>query len=482
MANVLADALLDAARRDPTTDALREPAGVRWTRADLLDRSAQYANALVRSGIAPGDRVAVHSAARAEIVALHLGVLRAGAVYVPMNSAYTAREVGALTADAGAALVVTDDGAAGTSSLAAVAEHADTLPAAFDDVSRDAADLGSILYTSGTTGSPKGAALSHANLAWSARTLSGYWRMTHADTLLHTLPLFHVHGLFVAVHCTLVTGGAIVMLDRFAPDGVIDHLPEATVLMGVPTHYTRLLASTRFDRRACAGVRLFTSGSAPMLATTHEAFTARTGHHIVERYGMTETNILTSIPVGGPYRPGTVGRALPGQEVRIAAPAEGSSGTAQAGPIEVRGPNVFGGYWGRPDLQETEFTPDGWFRTGDLGMIHDDGFVEIVGRAKDLIITGGLNVYPKEVELVLDALPGVDESAVIGIAHPDFGETVVAVVTARPGHVLDGEAIRAQARNELAAFKVPKRVVVVDALPRNAMGKVEKAKLRATYG
>lgn len=432
-----------------------------WTYGRLASCSADLATALAARGVQPGVRIVVQTGKRPEVIALHLAAVRLGAVYVPLNTAYTAAEVQALIDDAEPALVV-DDAELDT----LLAQQGD---GTFADTPRSLDDPASMLYTSGTTGRPKGAVLTQGNLLAAATTLIDAWGFTDDDVLLHILPLFHTHGLFVAAYCTLGSGATMVMHEAFDPAAVVADLPAATVLMGVPTHYTRLLAEPAFTREAAQGVRLFTSGSAPMLVSTHEEFTARTGQVILERYGMTETCMLTSNPLHGERRPGTVGPALPGVEVRV---AEGDA-------IQVRGANVFAGYWRRPELRETEFTDDGWFITGDLGRFDADGYLEIFGRSKDLVITGGLNVYPKEVEQVLDALPGVLESAVIGLPDPDFGEAVTAVVVPQPGTALDPEALRALAREQLAAFKVPKAVHLVETLPRNAMGKVEKARLRA---
>ncbi len=473
--NHLVDVLLDRCRSAPGAQCITEPGIRSWTYGDLERRSGQFAHALTQRGICPGDRVAVQLDKSAEVIALHIAVLRVGAVYVPMNSAYTATEIADLVGDADAALVVRSDPVDGrpTVDLSALARHADEAPDDYDDIGRTPNDPASILYTSGTTGRPKGAVMRHGNLSFSAEVLARAWALHPEDVVLHALPLFHTHGLFVAVHCALVAGASTVLLPRFDADLVVDHLPAATVFMGVPTHYVRLLATSGFTHDRCAGIRLFTSGSAPMLTATHHEFFDRTGHRIVERYGMTETCILTSNPVEGPQKPGTVGRPLPGVELRLVA-----SGDGAAGAIHVRGPNVFDGYWGRPELNATEFTGDGWFITGDLGVIDGDGYVEIVGRSKDLVISGGLNVYPKEVELVLDSLDGVAESAVFGVPHPDFGEAVAAAMVACAGAQISGDAIRALARERLAGFKVPREILVLDELPRNAMGKVRKDVLR----
>ncbi len=471
--NPLADLLLSTARTDADRHLLRTSSGEEWTYGDLDRRSAQLAHALVSRGVQPADRLAVQVGKSADVIALHVAAVRIGAVYVPLNSSYTVAELAGLMADADPALIVREEPVEGFAhvTLAELLAQAADEPDTFVDVPRGEDDPASMLYTSGTTGKPKGAVMSQRNLHFSATTLADYWGFTERDVLLHILPLYHTHGLFVAVYCAVTTGGSIVLLDEFSPDSVIRELPNCTVLMGVPTHYTRLLADPQFTAEVTSGIRLFTSGSAPMLTTTHEEFQARTGQTILERYGMTETCMLTSNPLDGQRKPGTVGLPLPGVSVRI---VDGSPGS-----IEVTGPNVFAGYWRRPELRDTEFAADGWFKTGDIGRFDEDGYLEIIGRSKDLVITGGLNVYPKEVESILDSLPGVLESAVIGLPDADFGEAVTAAVIAEPGAALDPEALRALAREQLAAFKVPKRIVVLDALPRNAMGKVEKARLRS---
>ncbi len=471
--NGLADLLLTTARTDPGRRLLRTPSGEVWTHGDLDRRSARLAHVLRARGVRPSDRVAVQTGKGADVLALHVACVRVGAVYVPLNSAYTESEVAGLLADADPALVVRDDDVTlpfPQATLRQLVEEAAAEPDTVEDGVRSGDDPAAMLYTSGTTGRPKGAVMSQDNLLFSAITLTRAWGFTRDDVVLHILPLFHTHGLFVAAYCAITSGAQLILLDQFAPDAVIDELPGSTVLMGVPTHYTRLLADPRFTREATSSVRLFTSGSAPMLPSTHAEFRERTGKTILERYGMTETCILTSNPLDGERRTGTVGLPLPGVGVRV---AEGSPGA-----VEVTGPNVFVGYWRRPELRATEFTEDGWFKTGDIGRLDEDGYLEIVGRSKDLVITGGLNVYPKEVEEVLDSLPGVLESAVVGLPHPDFGEAVIAAVVARPGITLDAVALRNMSRERLAAFKVPKAVHVVDALPRNAMGKVEKNRLR----
>ena len=476
--NPLASMLLRASREDPSRIFLRTPAGVIWTYRDLDAVSGRMAHALRRLGISPGDRVAVQAQKSAELLALHVACARVGAVYLPLNPAYTSTEVAGLLDDAEPSLVIRDDARedaviSGRWPVASLRTIGTAIPGEdepFEDVTRSLDDPAAILYTSGTTGRPKGAVLSHGNLVFSAETLIRAWGFTKDDVLLHMLPLFHTHGLFVAAHCVIASGSSMILIDAFDPAAVIAALPESTVVMGVPTHYVRLLAEQAFDSEATRGVRLFTSGSAPMLVATHGEFQARTGQVILERYGMTETCMLTSNPLDGPRRPGTVGLPLPGVEVRLSA--------GDPGGIEVRGPNVLAGYWRRPELRSTEFTDDGWFITGDLGHIDPDGYLEIVGRSKDLIISGGLNVIPKEVEEVLDSLDGVLESAVVGRPDADFGEVVVAVVVGEPGVTVDPEVLRLKARERLAGFKVPKQVLVVDELPRNALGKVEKARIR----
>ena len=476
--NPLASMLLRTSREDPSRIFLRTPAGVIWTYRDLDAVSGRMAHALQGLGVSPGDRVAVQAQKSAEILALHVACARVGAVYLPLNPAYTGTEVAGLLDDAEPSLVIRDDaredavisGRWPVASLRTIGTATPGEDEPFEDVTRSLDDPAAILYTSGTTGRPKGAVLSHGNLVFSAETLARAWGFTKDDVLLHMLPLFHTHGLFVAAHCVIASGSSMVLIDAFDPAAVIAALPESTVVMGVPTHYVRLLAEPAFDSEATRGVRLFTSGSAPMLVATHGEFRARTGQVILERYGMTETCMLTSNPLDGPRRPGTVGLPLPGVEVRLS--------DGDPGGIEVRGPNVLAGYWRRPELRSTEFTDDGWFITGDLGHVDADGYLEIVGRSKDLIISGGLNVVPKEVEEVLDSLDGVLESAVVGRPDADFGEVVVAVVVGEPGVTVDPEVLRLKARERLAGFKVPKQVLVVDELPRNALGKVEKARIR----
>ena len=464
----LTDLLRERRPADGDAVAVRTPQGAVTTYAELDRRTASTAAALVAAGVRPGDRVAVQVAKSVRAVVLHVACLRAGAVHLPLNPSATDDEVAHILADADPVLVVRD----GSLPVAAGSGEG------FEDVPRGAGDPAALLYTSGTTGRPKGALLSHGNLEHNARALVDAWAFTQADTVLHVLPLHHTHGLFVALHCALASGSATLLCERFDPVETVEALPGCTVLMGVPTHYVRLLAQPGFDAAATSGLRLMTSGSAPLPASTHAAVREVTGHEVLERYGMTETSILTSNPLRGERRPGTVGLALPGVEVRVADDAEMPVAPGAVGAIQVRGPNVFAGYWRRPELLATEFTADGWFRTGDLGSMSPDGYLAIVGRSKDVVISAGLNVYPKEVEGVLDSLPEVAESAVVGLPDDDLGEMVVAVLVPTDGAGLDVDAVRAACRERLAGYKVPKRFVVAGELPRNAMGKVEKARLR----
>jgi malonyl-CoA/methylmalonyl-CoA synthetase len=414
-------------------------------------------------GVVVGDRVALQAAKSAEGVMVYLAALKIGAVFLPLNQAYTPSEVDYFLKDAEPKVFITDP-------VAFAAEAAGLAPV-LETTPREDGDLASIIYTSGTTGRSKGAMLSHGNLAANAIALHQAWGFTPDDVLLHALPIFHVHGLFVALHCAFLSGCPMVWLPKFDDAEVLAGLKRSTVMMGVPTFYTRLLASEGFTREAAAHMRLFVCGSAPLLESTFAEFEARTGQRILERYGMSEAVIITSNPLEGERIAGSVGFPLPGVELRI-------GGGEATGVIEIRGPSVFGGYWRMPEKTAEEFTADGFFITGDVGRQDADGRVWISGRAKDLIISGGYNVYPKEVELVLDEMEGVTESAVVGVPHPDFGEAVVAVVIGQG----DEAAMIAAAREQLAAFKTPKRVFFVDDLPRNAMGKVQKNLLRERFG
>ncbi len=462
---------------------------------DLAALSARFAHALIAAGGGRGDRVAVQVDKCWEALALYLACLRAGFVYLPLNTGYQKGELAYLFGDAEPAVIVCDPGAA--ERIAALRPEAAVLtlgngagtlldraigqPDNFDTVRSQPDDVAAILYTSGTTGRPKGAMLTHRNLASNALALVDLWGFTRGDVLLHALPIYHVHGLFVACHCALLSGARMLWLDKFEADTVRELLPRATAMMGVPTFYTRLLALPSFGIDDCRSVRLFVSGSAPLLPETFEEFRRRTGHTILERYGMTETGMITSNPLDGQRTGGTVGTPLPGVSVRIVDAAGHPCAADVVGGVEVRGPNVFSGYWRMPERTHEEFTADGFFRTGDVGVLAANGYLRIVGRAKDLIITGGLNVYPKEIEEKIDALPDVVESAVIGIPDEDFGEAVVAVVVGKTGCALTEAGVIATLKGEIANFKIPKRVHFVAEMPRNAMGKVQKNVLRETY-
>jgi malonyl-CoA/methylmalonyl-CoA synthetase len=490
-------------RRSAPEDAsalfIRTAAGRTLSYGDLFALSARLAHALVGLGVSAGDRVAVQVDKSPEAILLYLACLRAGAVFLPLNAAYTPAELEYFLNDSESRLFV---GASGSPALSlatrlkvarvetlgtdgkegSLLERAQEHDAEFADAACDGDALAAMLYTSGTTGRSKGAMLSHDNLGSNAYALRDFWRFTSGDVLLHALPIFHVHGLFVATNTMLAAGGSMIFLPKFDPEEIFRHLPQATAMMGVPTFYVRLLQDSRLCRHATAHMRLFISGSAPLLAETHREWRERTGHAILERYGMTETSMLTSNPYEGERVPGSVGIPLPGVDLRIADPDTGAPvprGTI--GMIEVKGPNVFSGYWRMPEKNRTEFRAGGYFVTGDLGRIDERGYVWIVGRGKDLIISGGFNVHPKEVEEELDALPGVTESAVIGLPHKDFGEAVTAIVVKKPGAELSEPAMIGVLRQRLANFKLPKRVIFIDELPRNSMGKVQKNVLRETY-
>lgn len=486
-----------AASASPARVFLTTAEGHSLSYAGLHEAAGRWSGALSARGVVAGDRVAAQIDKSAESVLLYVACLRMGAVYVPINTANSDNEVEYFVRDAQPRVVVLRPGATGgaaaslahvetlgtdgSGSLAELAGHAEVVPA--PRAMLPASALAAIVYTSGTTGRSKGAMLTRGNLASNAATLADAWHFTPADVLLHMLPLFHVHGLFAAINTVLASGSSMLLAGGFDAQQALRHFGSATVFMGVPTYYTRLLQMPGLNRESTANVRLFVSGSAPLLAETHHEFERRTGHVILERYGMTETLMNTSNPYEGLRLPGSVGPPLRGIEVRVVDASTGriESAAGAVGTLEIRGPNVCAGYWRDPAKTASEFTSDGWFKTGDVGCIDERGYVHIVGRAKDLVITGGYNVYPKEVETELDALPGVLESAVIGVAHPDFGEGVTAIVVARAGAVLaEAELVRAlQAR--VARYKVPKRVIVVAELPRNAMGKVQKNILRQTY-
>ncbi|MEI4232710.1 malonate--CoA ligase [Roseovarius sp. D22-M7] len=465
----------------------------------FLRLTARYAHALRAASLEPGDRLAAQIAKSPGALGVYAACVQSGIIFLPLNTGYTADEVEYFVTDSGAKCLLCDparaealrpvaDGAGAVlltldeTGAGSLPDAAAGQPDTFETTPRKADDLAAFLYTSGTTGRSKGAMLTQGNLLSNAEVLVDYWRFTEDDVLLHALPIFHTHGLFVATNIMLLAGGSMIFLPKFHIDQVVEALPRATAMMGVPTFYTRLLDDPRFTRDLVAHMRLFVSGSAPLLAETHVAFEDRTGHRILERYGMTETNMNTSNPYDGARRAGTVGFPLPGVEVIVTDPETGDElPQGETGMIEVRGPNVFKGYWNMPEKTAEELRENGFFITGDLGLIDDQGYVQIVGRAKDLIISGGYNVYPKEVEALLDDQPGVLESAVVGLPHPDLGEAVVGFLVPQADAKPDLDAIAEAAAKSLARFKHPRRLIVLNALPRNTMGKVQKNVLRDDY-
>ncbi len=487
-----------------TTDDQQQPMYYSWR--DLERGSAKIANLLASLKLPAGARIAAQVEKSAEALMLYLATIRAGFVYLPLNTAYRADEMAYFIDNASPSVVVCTPqhfgwitqiafsrgvsqvftldearaahGSRNTGSLLSRALH---FSDSFTTVPRNANDLAAILYTSGTTGRSKGAMLTHGNLAANIATLHEVWHWRAGDVLLHALPLFHIHGLFVAAHGALWNGSKMIFLPKFDSAAVIRQLPRATVFMGVPTYYVRLLSDPAFTRDVCANLRLCVSGSAPLLTETFTQFAQRSGHTILERYGMSETAMLTSNPYQGERRAGTVGPALPGVSVRVVNGEGRPCATGEIGDIQVSGPNVFRGYWQMPEKTAEEFTADGYFKTGDVGKFDADGYLSIVGRSKDLIISGGYNVYPKEIESVLDDLPGVQESAVVGVPHPDFGEAVTAIIVPRQDSTLSESVIIAELKARIANFKVPKRVHFVDELPRNTMGKVQKNLLRERF-
>ncbi|WP_377845359.1 malonyl-CoA synthase [Bosea sp. UC22_33] len=493
-------ARLSASIASPDATAIETITGEHISYADLVARTGRMANALAGLGVKPGDRVAAQVEKSVEAIVLYLGTLRAGGVFLPLNTGYTPAEIDYFIGDAEPALLVCDP--ARREALQATADKAGAAMATLDvrgggtlmeaaaaaaevfaTVNREADDLAALLYTSGTTGRSKGAMLTHGNLVSNALALRDTWHYSDRDVLIHALPIFHTHGLFVATNVTLFSGASMIFLPKFDADLVLKLMKRATVLMGVPTFYVRLLEHGTLSPGTTRNMRLFVSGSAPLLAETHREWLARTGHAILERYGMTETNMNTSNPYDGERVAGAVGMPLPGVELIITSPETGQHlPQGEIGMIEVRGPNVFKGYWRMPEKTAAELRHDGFFITGDLGKVDERGYVHIVGRGKDLIITGGYNVYPKEIETEIDALPGVLESAVVGIPHRDFGEGVIAVIVTTGKVSLSQEDVLKSLETRLARFKLPKRVVFVDDLPRNTMGKVQKNLLRETYG
>ena len=486
--------------------ALETASGITYSYAMLEEMTARYASFIHALGVVPGDRIAVQVEKSPEALFLYLACLQSGAVFLPLNSAYQEGEVDYFLGDATPKIVVhqpkseawistlcnrhriahrftltEDNGAKIQQGRHCWHENASKAAPMLDVVHRVEDDLAAILYTSGTTGRSKGAMITHKNLSSNAITLHAYWGFKPGDILLHTLPIFHVHGLFVACHTALLNGSKMIFHAKFDAKAAIAALPRATVFMGVPTMYVRLLADASFSRQTCANIRLFVSGSAPLLAETFHEFLERTGHVILERYGMTETGMITSNPLDAERRGGTVGLPLPGVALRVVDETGRACVAGDIGGLQVKGDNVLPGYWQMPDKDKEEFTADGYFKTGDMGKIDTDGYVTIVGRSKDLVISGGYNVYPKEIEMLLDEIAGVAESAVIGLPHPDFGEAVAAVIVKKPAATLVEADIVAAIKGKLAAFKLPKRIFLVEDLPRNAMGKVQKNELRKRY-
>lgn len=486
------------APEEPTT-LLTTVDGAQYSYRDLERQSAKAANVLRGLGLQPGNRVSVQIDKSVANLWLYMGALRAGLVFHPLNTGYTLEEMRFFLGDAEPGLLVCDPANAdayealceelGVPSLltldadghGSLAELWQNASSEYETEPREGDDLAVLLYSSGTTGRPKGIMLSHENLRSNAEVLVDYWRIQATDVLLHSLPIYHVHGLFVGVHCVLMSGASMHWLPGFDTKQVRSRLPLCTIMMGVPTYYTRLLADPDFGGQDCRTMRLFISGSAPLLEETFNTFAERTGHTILERYGMSETGMNASNPLDGERRAGTVGFPLPGTQIRICDDAHRPLETGEVGELEVRGPNVFRGYWRMPKKTAEDFTADGWFVTGDQGLIDERGYVRIVGRSKDMVITGGLNVYPKEIESVINGIEGVVESAVFGVPHPDFGEAVVATVVVRPDCDITPAAIDDRLRAEMAKFKLPKRIQIADQLPRNAMGKVQKNVLRQEW-
>lgn len=486
--------------KNPSKPALILDTGKEYNFTLLNHISSKFASFFCELGVKPGDRISIQIDKSPESLCLYLACLKAGLTYHPLNPDYTENELSFFIENAKPTVIVCiekkfnlfkklaqineidhvftlEKDGSGT-----LVDESDHCVHEFKTIETSSNHIAALLYSSGTTGRPKGIMLSHKNLISNTKTLSEYWEFTNEDVLLHALPIFHVHGLFVAIGCALYSGATMCWLEKFNVEKIIANLPSCSVLMGVPTYYTRLLASSEFSEKTCANMRVFISGSAPLLEETFHDFKQLTGHEILERYGMTETNMNTSNPISGQRKPGTVGPPLPGVEVRVVDDNENDLSINEIGNLFVRGPNVFEGYWKMPEKTEEDFTRDGYFKTGDKAKIDDDGYVSIVGRSKDMIISGGLNVYPKEVELILDDIEGIYESAVIGVPHQDLGEAVVAVVVKNETSAeITAQILIEKAKKELAGYKVPKQIIFVDALPRNTMSKVQKNVLRDTH-
>jgi len=486
-------------KQNPGKVFITTGSGEQYTFARVDKLSAQFANKLVELGAKAGDRISTQIEKSPEALCLYFACLRAGLVYHPLNTAYHRKELSYFFENAEPFAIICDEQnksliekAEGENRRAHIltlnADGKGSLPEdlnnyspGFATLSMSEDELAALLYSSGTTGVPKGIRLSHGNLLNAAQSLTETWGFKADDVLLHCLPIFHVHGLFIALGCVMLSGSSVCWLDNFTTEEVIKHLPSSTVMMGVPTYYTRLLDDKNFTKKATSNIRLFVSGSAPLKEDTFAAFETRTGHRILERYGMTETHVNTSNPLNGERKPGTVGLPLSDVKLRLVNDQGEQITDDEIGNIQVKGPNVFKTYWRLPEKSEEAFTKDGYFDTGDKGQIDKDGYISIVGRSKDLIISGGLNIYPKEVEIVIDQLEGVKESAVIGLPHKDFGEAVVAIIAESQKGTLNESQIRTQLKSDLANFKVPKAIIFLKELPRNTMGKVQKNALRDQY-
>ena len=488
----------DTCKRYPQKTAILLDNKKSVTYTELDELVARYSHALILSGVTVGDRVVSQADKSIEALLLYLACLRNGVIFVPLNTSYRDDELRYFLEDARPKLFITSCEPSGKIKSLCESINIQSEPLesaepsrfqslvqrAFDEseiVATNSSDTAVIIYTSGTTGRSKGAMVTHENLITNADALINLWRFSDADMLIHALPIFHVHGLFVANHCALTSGATIIWHERFDLDRIMNALPTATVLMGVPTFYTRMLGDQRLTPELVTKMRLFISGSAPLLEETHTLFEVKTGHRILERYGMSEAGMITSNPYKGERKPGTVGCPLPGVKVRITDDDGNLTQDGAKGHVQITGPNIFSGYWNNLEKTKEEFTADGWFKTGDIGEWDSDGYLSIVGRSKDLIISGGFNVYPKEIELVIDAIDGIKESAVIGVPHPDFGEAVTAAVILEPGSDLGVTQIMAETQSQLAPYKVPKTIHFLDDLPRNAMGKVQKAELRKMF-
>ncbi|MGI9290620.1 MAG: malonate--CoA ligase [Gammaproteobacteria bacterium] len=483
---------------DQRKTLLRTSSGRTYSYMEGLDETSRMARCLSDLGLQPGNRVTVQVEKSPEAVWLYLACLRGGLIFHPLNTDYQLDELVYFVNNAEPAVIICDPEKEQLFSELAKGKTCEVLtldkngngsfsdatqetPPDFSTVQCKTDDIAVLLYSSGTTGLPKGAMLTHGNLAANTATLVESWGFSETDRLLHALPIYHAHGLFVALGCTLMSGSSMLFLPKFNTDEVIDGIPNCTVMMGVPTFYTRLLNDERFDKELCAGMRLFISGSAPLLAEHFTAFEERTGQAILERYGMTETSMNASNPLDGERRPGSVGPALPGISLRVVDDEDRELTPGEIGQLQIKGPNVFSGYWRMRQKTKEEFTEDGYFRTGDEALIEKDGYVTIVGRSKDMIISGGLNVFPKEVEESINASVGVIESAVIGAPHDDFGEGVIGVIVCKPGVKIVEDELIASLRGRMAAYKVPKKLFMIEELPRNAMGKVQKNELRKHY-